>query len=160
LTPFSRGVSWMTSGNQTMALRLRCLSCGKAVQASDKLAGHTALCPDCKSPISVPIPIAQTTAALRQETPHALGDSEVTTPVRHEGRTPLRNTFLIELALIEPDPHQPRRFFDDAEVKELAASIQARGIRSPLTVRWRAETQKYRLVDGERRYRAAPRNTS
>jgi ParB family transcriptional regulator, chromosome partitioning protein len=96
------------------------------------------------------------TAALSQETPLALGDSELVTPVRHEGRTPLRNTYLIELSLIEPDPDQPRQFFDEAKLNELAASIQSRGIRSPLTVRWHADTQKYRLVDGERRYRAAP----
>ena len=59
------------------------------------------------------------------------------------------------LHLIEPDPHQPRRFFDQDALKELAASILARGIKQPLTVRWEPDAQKYRITDGERRYRAA-----
>jgi hypothetical protein len=40
-------------------------------------------------------------------------------------------------------------------LEELAASIQARGIEQPLTVRWEPEAGKYRIIDGERRYRAA-----
>ena len=68
---------------------------------------------------------------------------------------PLRNTYRIDLALIEPDPNQPRRYFDSDTLDELAASIQARGIKQPLTVRWEPEAQKYRIIDGERRYRAA-----
>jgi ParB family transcriptional regulator, chromosome partitioning protein len=67
----------------------------------------------------------------------------------------MRNTYRIELSLIEPDPNQPRRYFEQAALEELAASIQARGIEQPLTVRWEPETQKYRITDGERRYRAA-----
>lgn len=68
---------------------------------------------------------------------------------------PLRNTYRIELALIEPDPQQPRQYFDEAATQELAASIQARDIKQPLTVRWDPDCHKYRIIDGERRYRAA-----
>ncbi len=75
-------------------------------------------------------------SALNREPQLALGESESHTPARQEGRVPLRNTYRIELSLIEPDPDQPRHFFDEEALKELAASIQARGIRSPLTVRW------------------------
>ena len=67
----------------------------------------------------------------------------------------MRNTYRIEIDLIEPDPLQPRRFFDEEALKELAASIQARDIIQPLTVRWEPKAQKYRIIDGERRYRAA-----
>jgi len=67
----------------------------------------------------------------------------------------LRNTYRIELKLIEPDPRQPRRYFDEAALKELAASITARGIKQPLTVRWDADSHTYCIIDGERRYRAA-----
>jgi ParB family chromosome partitioning protein len=84
-----------------------------------------------------------------------LGESESQTPARQEGKVPLRNTYRIELELIEPDPLQPRRFFDEEVLKELAASIQARDIIQPLTVRWEPQAGKYRIIDGERRYRAA-----
>jgi ParB family transcriptional regulator, chromosome partitioning protein len=84
-----------------------------------------------------------------------LGESDSRTPARQEGRVPLRNTYRIEIALIEPDPLQPRRFFDEEALIELAASIQARDIVQPLTVRWEPNAQKYRIIDGERRYRAA-----
>jgi ParB family chromosome partitioning protein len=67
----------------------------------------------------------------------------------------MRNTYRIEIDLIEPDPDQPRRYFDQEALKELAASIQARGVRQPLTVRWEPNARKYRITDGERRYRAA-----
>jgi ParB family chromosome partitioning protein len=62
---------------------------------------------------------------------------------------------LIELTLIQPDPQQPRQYFDEVETKELAASIQALGIRQPLTVQWKPDIQRYQIIDGERRYRAA-----
>lgn len=68
---------------------------------------------------------------------------------------PLRNTYRIEIELIEPDPNQPRRYFDQDVLEELAASIQAWGIKQPLTVRWQPQSQKYRIIDGERRYRAS-----
>jgi len=84
-----------------------------------------------------------------------LDDNDAAIPARQDGRVPLRNTYRIELALIEPDPNQPRRFFDADTLEELAASIQARGVKQPLTVRWEPEAQKYRIIDGERRYRAA-----
>ena len=68
---------------------------------------------------------------------------------------PCETRIVSRLTLIEPDPLQPRRFFDEEALKELAASIQARDIMQPLTVRWEPNAQKYRIIDGERRYRAA-----
>ena len=82
-------------------------------------------------------------------------DSETLVPARQEGRVPLRNAYRIDLALIEPDARQPRRHFDEAKLRELADSIRAGRIREPLTVRWDSDAQKYRIIDGERRYRAA-----
>ncbi|MGA2798019.1 MAG: ParB/RepB/Spo0J family partition protein [Thermoguttaceae bacterium] len=67
----------------------------------------------------------------------------------------MRNTYRIELKLIEPDPRQPRQYFDEAPLKELADSIRTRDIKQPLTVRWDPQASKYRIIDGERRYRAA-----
>ena len=57
---------------------------------------------------------------------------------------------------IEPDPDQPRRQFDDAALDELAASIAARGVLQPVIVVPLGEG-RYRLVAGERRWRAAQR---
>jgi len=59
----------------------------------------------------------------------------------------------LPLALIRPNPDQPRRRFDEAALAELAASIKKQGLLQPLLVRPRGEG--YELVAGERRYRAA-----
>jgi ParB family chromosome partitioning protein len=57
--------------------------------------------------------------------------------------------------LIEPDPNQPRQHFDADALRELANSIQARDVRQPLSVRWEPTSRRYRIIDGERRFRAA-----
>jgi ParB family chromosome partitioning protein len=59
--------------------------------------------------------------------------------------------------MIVPDPAQPRREFSQQEMEELTASIRARGIKQPLTVRWDTERSKYMIIDGGRRYLAASR---
>lgn len=61
------------------------------------------------------------------------------------------------LALLErivPGRYQPRRTFDQANLEELAADIQRRGIINALKV-FVNEDGKYELIAGERRYRAA-----
>jgi len=59
------------------------------------------------------------------------------------------------LDTIEPDPDQPRKNFDPAELADLAASIKANGIIQPLVVRTHPRGSGYLLVAGERRLRAA-----
>ncbi|MGH7425090.1 MAG: ParB/RepB/Spo0J family partition protein [Candidatus Methylomirabilales bacterium] len=61
----------------------------------------------------------------------------------------------IPLAEIRPSPFQPRKRFDDKKLDELAASIRAQGILSPVIVR--QIPGGYELVAGERRLRAAER---
>ncbi len=56
-------------------------------------------------------------------------------------------------AEIRPNPRQPRQVFDEAALRELAASIRRHGILQPLTVRRRHDG--WELVAGERRLRAA-----
>ena len=59
----------------------------------------------------------------------------------------------LPIDLIEPNPLQPRRVFQADRLEELAQSIRANGIVQPLVVRRHAE--RYQLVAGERRWRAA-----
>ncbi len=59
----------------------------------------------------------------------------------------------IAVADIIPDADQPRRTFDAQKLSNLAASIKTHGVLNPLKVQKIGD--KYKLVDGERRYRAA-----
>lgn len=57
---------------------------------------------------------------------------------------------------ITPNPHNPRRFFREEELAELAASIRQHGVVQPLLVRPLGSGQnRFELVAGERRLRAA-----
>lgn len=60
----------------------------------------------------------------------------------------------IDLKLIEVNPFQPRTYFDEEALNELAASIRELGVIQPITVRKLAE-DKFQLVSGERRFRAS-----
>jgi ParB family chromosome partitioning protein len=62
----------------------------------------------------------------------------------------------IDLDLIEPNNFQPRTSFDEERLEQLAQSIRANGIIQPLLVR-KLSSDKYQLVAGERRWRAAQR---
>jgi ParB family transcriptional regulator, chromosome partitioning protein len=60
----------------------------------------------------------------------------------------------IAIADVEVNPKQPRRDFDEAALEELAASIKLHDIIQPITVS-KSASGKYRLISGERRWRAA-----
>lgn len=68
------------------------------------------------------------------------------------GASPLR---MLPLASIKPLPGNPRKYFDEAALDELAASIASRGVIQPIIVRPHPEGDRYQLVAGERRWRAA-----
>jgi ParB family chromosome partitioning protein len=59
----------------------------------------------------------------------------------------------ILLSLIDADPEQPRKHFDQAQLDELAQSMAANGLAVSILVRPAGE--RYTIVHGERRYRAA-----
>ncbi len=63
-------------------------------------------------------------------------------------------SFRVSLDQIEINPNQPRKNFDETSLSELAASIKMHNIIQPLTVS-AIGNGKYRLIAGERRYRAA-----
>ena len=60
----------------------------------------------------------------------------------------------IDLNKIESNPFQPRTEFDDESIIELARSIAEQGIIQPITIR-KLGYDKYQLISGERRFRAA-----
>ncbi len=60
----------------------------------------------------------------------------------------------VPLDQIEVNPKQPRKDFDETALSELAASLKMHDIIQPLTVS-RMANGKFRLIAGERRYRAA-----
>jgi ParB family chromosome partitioning protein len=62
----------------------------------------------------------------------------------------------VPLDRIDPSPFQPRRAFSEDSLAELAASIRANGVVQPILLRHNASVQdRYQLVVGERRWRAA-----
>ena len=61
----------------------------------------------------------------------------------------------IDIDLLAPNEHQPRLQMDDAKLEELTESIRANGVIQPILVRRTGTT--YRIIAGERRWRAAQR---
>lgn len=76
------------------------------------------------------------------------------TPER-EGSVSQKPDLMVPVADIAPNPHQPRRTFEPAALKDLADSIKMRGIIQPLILRVGQGPVKYEIVAGERRWRAA-----
>ena len=63
------------------------------------------------------------------------------------------NIINVNIDLIIPGKHQPRKFFNEDSLNELAKSIKEYGILNPILVTKSAD--KYEIIAGERRYRAA-----
>ena len=59
----------------------------------------------------------------------------------------------IKLSEIRPNPYQPRKMFDDANIGELAQSIKEHGVFTPVLLR--KSVKGYELIAGERRVRAS-----
>ncbi|MVZ98389.1 ParB/RepB/Spo0J family partition protein [Sphingorhabdus sp. IMCC26285] len=67
----------------------------------------------------------------------------------------IKGVAIVAVGDIRPNPDQPRRYFSDEKLDELAASIGRHGIIQPIVVRPFGEG--YQIVAGERRWRAAQR---
>lgn len=74
--------------------------------------------------------------------------------LKSEASEKVNTSSRIPTELIDANPSQPRRDFDDTLLSELAASIKIHDIIQPLTVS-RSNNGRYRIVAGERRLRAA-----
>lgn len=77
-----------------------------------------------------------------------------TTP-RAVGVSDMLDAKLIHRDRIEPDPDQPRQYFDEDALNDLATSIRAEGILQPIAVRYDEPRDIYVIIHGERRWRAA-----
>lgn len=93
--------------------------------------------------------------AVRKKFGPALGrglDALISTEeVRTEGSSTINE---INISLIERNPNQPRREFDDEALQELADSIAEIGIIQPITLR-ELDNGRYQIIAGERRWRAS-----
>lgn len=70
------------------------------------------------------------------------------------GTKGLAGARIIETSRIKPDPDQPRKNLDKNTLKELADSIKEHGLLQPITVEYKEEGDYFKIVNGERRYRA------
>ena len=92
--------------------------------------------------------IAHCSKLFPKETPTVVKKQPTKTP-------PHPNVLLIDLAAIDPHPENARKDFDQAELQQLAHSMDAHGLVQPIVVREWGKKGRYQLVAGERRYRAA-----
>jgi ParB family chromosome partitioning protein len=76
-------------------------------------------------------------------------------PPRLQGVSKSRNAAEIPVGKIEPDPDQPREEFEPEALARLAESLKRRGQLQPIRVRWDEPAGVYRILCGERRWRAA-----
>jgi len=65
-----------------------------------------------------------------------------------------RKLYTLSIKNLHPDPNQPRKFFDEVELEDLANSIKRHGVLQPILFR-QAEKGKLILVSGERRFQAS-----
>ncbi len=61
---------------------------------------------------------------------------------------------LVPIEFVGRNPRNPRRYFDESELQDLASSIRQHGIVQPVVVRTIADN-RYEIIAGERRWRAA-----
>lgn len=80
---------------------------------------------------------------------------EMDQPVPAEAERPTVSADrMIPIEFVTRNPRNPRRFFDDAELHDLASSIRQHGIVQPIVARTLAR-DRYEIIAGERRWRAA-----
>jgi ParB family chromosome partitioning protein len=89
----------------------------------------------------------------RQESATMLAESPASRKL--QGTERLGSVRLIPIERIVTDSQQPRRTFSEKSLNDLAASVRSYGIIQPLTVEYDSVQDVYKIVTGERRYRAA-----
>ncbi len=128
--------------------------------------GLGALIPPKSPPPSAPQPIphAQTdevddersSLSARRDMPHPLSSPSAFAPVAPKVVAVPEGVRVLEIPVdsIDPNPHQPRSYFDHAQLEDLITSIQEHGVMSPVIVTQKVDG-RYELIAGERRLRAS-----
>jgi ParB family chromosome partitioning protein len=91
--------------------------------------------------------------ARKTDAPTSAADAKIR--ARNEGTKQLAGATRIEVDRIVRDANQPREEFDESALEDLAESFRSRGQLQPIRVRWDDEVERYIVVLGERRWRAA-----
>ncbi len=91
----------------------------------------------------------------QHETEEAVGFDELFPPYEGESPRPKEGLCELPIDMVDPNPNQPRRYFDGEALLALSDSIKKYGILQPLSVTYDASTGRYTLVAGERRLRAS-----
>ena len=112
---------------------------GRGLGALISSPPQTAEVPAAPSAAIPPTPPTQD--GVNTEVRHDLADPDPTGPQE------------LDIALIDPNPEQPRREFDPAALQQLAESIGQHGVLQPVVVRRAGE--RFELIMGERRFRAS-----
>ena len=81
--------------------------------------------------------------------------SDVAPASTNDSESGLRAERRVAIDRIVPNPNQPRRDFDPVALQELADSIRQKGVIQPLVLRPITGTDRFQIVAGERRWRAA-----
>ncbi|ABC92862.1 chromosome partitioning protein B [Rhizobium etli CFN 42] len=79
---------------------------------------------------------------------------EMDQPIPVEAERTVSADRMIPIEFVSRNPRNPRRFFDDTELHDLASSIRQHGIVQPIVVRTMSQ-DRYEIIAGERRWRAA-----
>jgi ParB family transcriptional regulator, chromosome partitioning protein len=74
---------------------------------------------------------------------------------KYQGCTRIKSALLIQVNRVAPDPNQPRKEFEPQSLRHLAESLKERGQLQPIRVRWDAAMERWVIIAGERRWRAA-----
>ena len=95
----------------------------------------------------IPVPSAQNGNGISSYTPATAAPTAPAGPRRTLG-----------IDLLQPSPFQPRQYMDENALSELAQSVAVHGVLQPILVRQvPGETNKWEIIAGERRWRAAQR---
>jgi len=72
-----------------------------------------------------------------------------------EGTKGLSGARIIDISRIKSDPDQPRKSLNQKSLNELAESIKKHGFLQPITVEYIEQEDYFKIINGERRYKAA-----
>ena len=92
---------------------------------------------------------------LLDEAPVEENNADESKRLKFKGTRQIRDARLIPIDKIKPDPNQPRKTFEQNSLKELTDSIKEKGVIQPITVEYIEKRDYFKIISGERRYRAS-----